>query len=341
MRRAYWMLAALAGVLLLTACGRPLPAASPATEVSQGPTASPGRHFAGGPTGEAGCSPGPQEPMEQPPLQVLWEFWPQTLVEAQERATAVVLARVTGVESPPEGARRTSFGGRRVTLEVVRPLKGTPDQAIRLYWSWTKEQYDENDLPYRLCEEYVLFLEPKADEKGTYLVVSPLGRYRVEEGKLQPVAKQAGGIAVPGWVRELRGKSVGYLEKQLSKAREAAPPATVDDLTDFGTSEVQVDGQVNEPKRRTGFVRAYRAGKPARWEVVFYTIEGDPISYELRYGGKGKEVVLIADDTQDKFGSREVTEYECERLVHEGPALRVVRCAGEGEPRDIDIPWGH
>lgn len=44
----------------------------------------------------------------------------------------------------------------------------------------------------------MLFLEPKADEKGTYLLVSPLGSYRVEEGKLQPVAKQAGGIPVPG-----------------------------------------------------------------------------------------------------------------------------------------------
>ena len=57
MRRAYWLVPVLAAVLLLTACGRPLPAASPATKVSQGPTASPGRHFAGGPTGEAGCSP--------------------------------------------------------------------------------------------------------------------------------------------------------------------------------------------------------------------------------------------------------------------------------------------
>lgn len=135
-----------------------------------------GPQFAGGSTGEAGCSLGPQDPMEQPPLIAEWTFWPATLAEAEERATAVVLARVTGVERAPEDARRTSFGRRRVTLEVVRPLRGVPDETIRLFWGWTEKQYDENDPPYRLCEEYVLFLQPKADEKGTCLVVSPRER---------------------------------------------------------------------------------------------------------------------------------------------------------------------
>lgn len=139
----------------------------------------------------------------------------------------------------------------------------------------------------------------------------------------------------------MRGKRVGHLEKQLARTRGGSPPATAEGLVDLGTSEVQMDGQVNEPERRTRFVRAYRAGTPARWEVLFYTPEGDPISYELRYGGEGEEVVLIADGTQDRFGSGRVTEYECERLVQEGPTLLVVRCAGEGEPRDIDIPWEH
>jgi len=107
------------------------------------------------------------------------------------------------------------------------------------------------------CEEYVLFLERKTDEKGTYLVVSPLGCYRVEKGKLQPVAKQAGGIPVPSWVWELRGKSVGYLEKERANTGKGSRSATAEDLADFGTTQVQVDGQVNEPERRTGFVRAY------------------------------------------------------------------------------------
>ncbi len=298
-----------------------------------------GRQFAGGSTGEAGCVAEPRADTAAAPVIAEWEFRPATLSEAAERASVVVLARVTAVGRAPDGARQTSIGSRRVSLEVVKSLQGVPERTIRLFWGWAEEQYDENDPPYRLCEEYVLFLRPKADEKGTYLVVSPLGRYRLEEGKLQPVAKATDGI--PGWVRELRGKSVGYLEKELAKVREGSPPATVDDLTDFGSSEVQVDGQVNEPERRAKFVRSYRAGKPGRWEVVFYTTEGDPISYELRYAGQGKAVVLIVDSTQDRFGSRQVTEYECERLVQEGPALRVARCAGEGEVRDIDIPWEH
>lgn len=74
---------------------------------------------------------------------------------------------------------------------------------------------------------------------------------------------------------------------------------------------------------------------------MFYTIEGDPISYELRYAGKGKVVVLIVDSTQDKFGSGEVTEYECQQLVGKDERLRLVDCAGDGKPRDIGLPWEH
>lgn len=304
-----------------------------------------GPQFAGGNNGAADCATEPRVDTSPAPVMAEWEFWPQTLAEAEERSTAVVLARVAGVEKaegevpPDREPDHDTTTSSRVMLEVVRPLQGVPDKTIRLFWGWTEGQYDENDPPYRLCEEYVLFLRPKADEKGIYLVVSPLGRYRVEDGKLQPVAKQMDGV--PGWVRELRGKSVGYLEKQLARTREGSPPATAEDLTDFGTSEVQVDGQVNEPERRTDFVRAYRDGKPARWKLVAYTQEGDPVSYELRYAGKGKAVVLIRDSTQDKHDSPQVVEYECGQLVQESEALRLIACSGDGKPQDIELPWEH
>jgi len=302
-----------------------------------------GPRFAGTDTGETGCAASPPEPADQPSLIASpiaqWEFWPATLAEAEERATAVVLVRVTGVERAPEDARQTSFGSRRVTLQVVRLLQGVPDRNIRLFWGWTEGQYDENDPPYRQCEDYVLFVQPKLDETGTYLVVSPLGRYGVDEGKLRPVVKESD--VVPSWVRELRGKSVGYLETQLAKTREDSPPATADDLTDFGTSEVQLDGQVNEPERSTRFVHAYRSGKPARWSVLSYTQEGDPISLDLRYAGKGKEVLLIADSTQDRHGSDRVIEYTCFQIVQKGDLLRLLRCTGAVETSDFDIPWKH
>ena len=65
-----------------------------------------------------------------------------------------------------------------------------------------------------------------------------------------------------------------------------------------------MDHQVNGPEKRSACVRAQQAGKPARWELVFYTPE-------LRYA-KSKEVVLIAaDGTQDSFGSGQVIECEC------------------------------
>lgn len=75
--------------------------------------------------------------------------------------------------------------------------------------------------------------------------------------------------------------------------------------------------------------------------LVAYTQEGDPVSYELRYAGKGKAVVLIRDSTQDKHDSPQVVEYECGQLVQESEALRLIACSGDGKPQDIELPWEH
>lgn len=151
------------------------------------------------------------------PVTVEWEFWPRTLAEARERATAIVRARVVGVKRPP--ARLSPGGedgvagprGEWVSLKVLETLKGEPGERISLYSDSTPIQYPPEDPPYAECEEYVLFLEPKRDEPGLWLVVSPLGRYRVVGGKLVPMTDD-------NFAGKLRGKSVEYLTEALTAA---------------------------------------------------------------------------------------------------------------------------
>lgn len=79
-------------------------------------------------------------------MSVLWEGEPHfyrkervlVLYVGDEKAVLELLTELLG---PPfagdavggRGARRTSCGGRRVTLEVVKSLQGAPDKTIKLF----------------------------------------------------------------------------------------------------------------------------------------------------------------------------------------------------------------
>lgn len=53
--------------------------------------------------------------------------------------------------------------------------------------------------------------------------------------------------------------------------------------------------------------------KKGSQRVVHFTIEGDPIFYNVTYTGQG--IKLRYDNTEDKFGSAEIITYTCEDLV--------------------------
>lgn len=152
-----------------------------------------------------------------------WQFHPKTLVEANTLSAAVVHVRVVEIRqadplvhitpASPDGTkpeRRVETPTQRITLDVVQSLRGTPGGTVRLWHMGTDTIHLEGDPPYEVGQDYVLFVYPKEDEAGTYLVLSPEGRYRITGGRLDP-ASDAQDTFAPG----LRGHTVADLAQQL------------------------------------------------------------------------------------------------------------------------------
>lgn len=147
-----------------------------------------------------------------------WQFDPDSLAQARELSTAVVHARVREVrQAPPlvdigeKTGRRNETPNQRIILDVVRSLHGNPGDTIRLWHMGTDTIHFEGDPPYEVGQEYVLFVYPKADEEGTYLVVSPEGRYLLgSDGGLRLMEGVEDGFA-----KELAGSSVAELAQAL------------------------------------------------------------------------------------------------------------------------------
>lgn len=150
--------------------------------------------------------------------QASWQFDPDSLAQAREVSSAVVHAQVKEVrQAPPlvdigkQTRRRNETPNQRIILDVVRPLSDYPGDTIRLWHMGTDTIHFEGDPPYGVGQEYVLFVYPKTDEEGTYLVVSPEGRYLVgDHGGLRPMEGVEDGFA-----RELGDRSVEELAQML------------------------------------------------------------------------------------------------------------------------------
>ncbi len=162
----------------------------------------------------------------------LWRHHPTSWKELDAISTTIVVAQVTAVnqnqdfvkeipaeEGPGEDLRLKS---QDIVLKVLRTLKGDPGDTVTVYYSgigaYMRDGADPDpfianeDPPYSVGETYVLFLEPNTGKPGTYWIVSPEGRFRVVEGKLQPMSEEPFAAA-------MRGKRVEALEQELEKAR--------------------------------------------------------------------------------------------------------------------------
>ncbi len=65
---------------------------------------------------------------------------------------------------------------------------------------------------------------------------------------------------------------------------------------------------------------SYRAGQPARFTTASFTIEGDPITYDIRVVAPGRIEVTI--DSADKWGARGTFHRTCttmERVLSPSP----------------------
>ena len=93
--------------------------------------------------------------------------------------------------TPARSARRAASPSQRVHFTVKRSQKGSlrAGESFVLFQNGNNQNRFAEDPSYKVGHRYLLFLTPRED--GTYLVVSPEGRYEVTSRGLVPAAEKA------------------------------------------------------------------------------------------------------------------------------------------------------
>ena len=125
-------------------------------------------------------------------IHAYWYNNPRTMAETEALASAVVIGTVTGVyegdtiEVPhAEGVDRIPT--QRITFELRRTIKGDVEETFTLFQNGNEEKRFSEDPTYEVGGRYLLFLTERED--GTYLVVSPEGRYQIKGRRLAPASE--------------------------------------------------------------------------------------------------------------------------------------------------------
>lgn len=155
-----------------------------------------------------------------PQWHATWMYHPKSLGEAKAKASEVVVARVVDVKAGPdivvpvkdEPNGEDRIATQRITVEVVKSLKGKSSGTLTIFHTGTNTQFIEGDPGYAAGETYVMFLEPKADEPGTHLMIAPEGRYRVANNKLEALTHD--GIAA-----QMHGKALAEFENAVASEK--------------------------------------------------------------------------------------------------------------------------
>lgn len=155
--------------------------------------------------------------VDAPRFRASWVYNPHTLRETRRIATDIVTATVADVADGDPIVIRQKDGSvsriptQRVTFDVKRSRKGSlgENETFVLFQNGNDHNRFEEDPSYKVGHTYLLFLTPRED--GTYLVVSPQGRYEVTSKGLVPAAK--GGFAA-----ELAGASLQDVEADLTQS---------------------------------------------------------------------------------------------------------------------------
>lgn len=150
----------------------------------------------------------------------VWAFIPQTLAEARQKSSAIIVGnvvevrqapdRLMPVRGEPEGV--APIPNQQITLDVRKSLKGKVGSQIVVEHYGNALQWIADDPPYIVGETYVLFVEPKSGEPNVYYIISPPGRYRVVNDTLELMPE----VTVP-FATALRGKPVAALEQALAQ----------------------------------------------------------------------------------------------------------------------------
>ncbi len=156
----------------------------------------------------ASTAPGDEEHAEGPEgprVMPVWYYNPRTLGETFDLAGAIVVARVVAVHDAADivvpvagledGEHRVP--NQRIAMQVLRTLKGDVGNEIEVFHTGNREFVLAGDPPYEIGERYLLFLMSRDD--GSYLAVSPEGRYQVKaRGRLEPASEKDFSVLLRG-----------------------------------------------------------------------------------------------------------------------------------------------
>jgi hypothetical protein len=145
---------------------------------------------------------------DTPRFHAFWANNPRSLRETTRLATHIVVAEVTGVAAGAPIVNRQKDGyvsripTQRVSFEVERGHKGSLEngQSFVLFQNGNETSRFDEDPSYKVGSRHLLFLAERGD--GTYLVVSPEGRYELADHDgheaLIPASKKGFAAALKG-----------------------------------------------------------------------------------------------------------------------------------------------
>lgn len=162
-------------------------------------------------------TPGPGPEVDAPRFHAYWTYTPRTLRETSRIATDIVTATAADVADGDPIVIRQKDGSvsriptQRVTFDVKHSRKGSlsENETFVLFQNGNDQNRFEEDPGYKVGHTYLLFLLPRED--GTYLVISPQGRYEVTRKGLIPAAKD-------GFAAVLAGVSLQDVDADLTRS---------------------------------------------------------------------------------------------------------------------------
>jgi hypothetical protein len=159
---------------------------------------------------------GPQ--VGDPRFHAYWYNHPHSLREATHLSREVVVATVTDISEGDaiethHRAGVQSIPTQRVSFQVESRRKGSLEvgESFVLFQNGNEDNRFDEDPSYKVGATYLLFLTPRKD--GTYLVLSPEGRYEATERGLVPAAEK-------GFAADLAGARLEDVISDVTRSLE-------------------------------------------------------------------------------------------------------------------------
>jgi hypothetical protein len=157
---------------------------------------------------------------DEPRIHAYWVNNPRSLQEAVNLSSEIVVATVTDISAGDAIEISAEGGGpiptQRISFDVQRGIKGTLEAGTSfvLFQNGNEANRFDEDPSYQVGGRYLMLLSPRED--GTYLAISPAGRYEVTSRGLVPALDK-------GFAAELLGASLKDVVSDIERGLREMP----------------------------------------------------------------------------------------------------------------------